>query len=244
MILLQQGQLQRIIAQGAAIIAQPAVRILTRRTHRQRQRLLSARRIAHRFKGDPQLQQRQARTRLLMTTPDFAEGTKGGFLLTGQHQGGIGLSGETAGRRVIAVANGHQSRLLQIAQQTLVTVIHRLSRYAIALLACSHKEIHGIGGQPVLFRPLFVPQRKSAIVTLHMQQSGNTDLYRRTALFITVAGDAQCFELRGVGVKRREQTAGGLFQAAIGIGFQVANIAGEIQRRLTAEHQLSLQRRR
>ena len=111
-ILLQQRQLQRIVAQLAAVIAEPAFRILARRGHRQLQGLVAARRIAHQFQGDAQLQQRQTGTRLVVTTPDLAQRAERRFLLPGQHQRGIGLSGKAAGLGIIAIADGHQPRLL------------------------------------------------------------------------------------------------------------------------------------
>ncbi len=52
---------------------------------------------------------------------------------------------------------------------------------------------------------------------------------------IAIAADPQGFKLGGVGIERREQPAGGLLQAAVRIGFQVAYIARQVQRRLTAE---------
>ena len=106
-----------------------------------------------------------------MTAPDFTQGAERGFLLTRQHQRGVCLGGKAAGLGVIAVAHGHQPRLLQIAQQAFVTFINGVDRYAIALLARADEEVHGVGGQPVLFRPLFIPQRKAAIFQLHLQQA-------------------------------------------------------------------------
>ena len=92
-----------------------------------------------------------------MTAPDFTQGAERRFLLTRQHQRGVCLGGKAAGLGVVAVAHGHQARLLQIAQQALVAFINGVDRYAIALLAGAHEEVHGVGGQPVLFRPLSIP---------------------------------------------------------------------------------------
>ncbi len=52
------------------------------------------------------------------------------------------------------------------------------------------------------------------------------------------------FSCRRAGIQGREQAAGGLLKAAVRIGFQLADIAGEIQRWFTAEQQLALQRLR
>ena len=111
-VLLQQRQLQRIVAQLAAVIAEPAVRLLPRRAQRQLQGFVAARRIAHQFQGHAQLQQRQTGTRLVVTAPDFAQRAERRFLLPCQHQRGVGLSGKTAGLGIIAVADGDQPRLL------------------------------------------------------------------------------------------------------------------------------------
>ncbi|STW79912.1 Uncharacterised protein [Klebsiella michiganensis] len=111
-VLLQQRQLQRIVAQLAAVIAEPAIRVLPRRRQRQLQGFVAARRIAHQFQGHAQLQQRQTGTRLVVTAPDFAQRAERRFLLPGQYQRGVGLSGKAAGLGIIAIADGHQPRLL------------------------------------------------------------------------------------------------------------------------------------
>ena len=157
LILFQQRQLQGVIAQRATVIAQPTILILARGGNRQLQGGVAARRIAHGFQRNAELQQRQAGSRLVVTAPDFTQGAERRFLLTRQHQRGIGLGGKAAGLGVVAVAHGHQAWLLQIAQQALVAFINGVDRYAIALLAGTHEEVHGVGGQPVLFRPLSIP---------------------------------------------------------------------------------------
>ena len=157
LILFQQRQLQRIIAKLAAVITQPAILILARRGNRQLHCLIAARRIPHGFQRNTELQQRQSRTRLFVTAPDFTQGAERRFLLARQHQRGICLSGKAAGLGIVAVAHGHQTRFLQIAQQALVALINRIDRYAIALLTRADEEVHGVGGQPVLFRAGFIP---------------------------------------------------------------------------------------
>ncbi|MNP26734.1 hypothetical protein D3C76_1196020 [compost metagenome] len=77
-----------------------------------------------------------------------------------------------------------------------------------------------------------------------MQQTGDADINGRATFVIGIAFDAKRGQLRGVGIERREQAAGGLFQTAVRIRLQFANIARQIQRRLTAEQQLPLQRGR
>ena len=176
-----------------------------------------------------------------MAIPDFTQRAQRRFLLTCQHQRGIGLHGELAGLSIIAVANGHHSRILQVAQQAVIGVIHRIGRYAVTLLARAHQEVGHVGRQPVLFRTVFIPQRKTTVLTLHLQQARDANINRRTALVIGVALDAKCSQLRRVGVERREQATGGLFQAAIRIRLQFANIARQVKRWFAAQQQLSLQ---
>ena len=71
LILFQQRQLQGVIAKRATVIAQPAILILTRGGNRQLQGGVAARRIAHGFQRNAELQQRQAGSRLVVTAPDF-----------------------------------------------------------------------------------------------------------------------------------------------------------------------------
>lgn len=96
LILFQQRQFQGVVAQRATVIAQPTILILARGGNRQLQGGVAARRIAHSFQRNAELQQRQAGSRLVVTAPDFTQGAERRFLLTRQHQRGIGLSGKAA----------------------------------------------------------------------------------------------------------------------------------------------------
>ena len=240
-VLLQQGEHQRVIAKLAAVIGHPGFAIVARRFERQIQRLLAARGIAHQPERHAQLHQRKAGRRLSVTIPDFTQRAQRRFLLTRQHQGGIGLNGKFTGLSIIAIANGHHARVLQVAQQTAIGVIHRIGRHAIALLARPHQEVGHVGRQPVLFRTVFIPQRKTTVFTLHLQQTGNTDINGGTAFIVRITFDTKRRQLRRVGVERREQAAGGLLQAAIRIGLQFANIARQVERWFAAQQQLPLQ---
>ena len=240
-VLLQQGEHQRVIAKLAAVIGHPGFAVVARRFERQIQRLLAARGIAHQPERHAQLHQRQAGRRLSVTIPDFTQRAQRRFLLTCQHQRGIGLHGELAGLRIVAVANRHHARVLQVAQQPAIGIIHRIGRHAVALLARTDQEVGHVGRQPVLFRTVFIPQREPAVFTLHLQQTGNTDINGGTAFIVRITFDAKRRQLRRVGVERREQAAGGLLQAAIRIGLQFANIARQVERWFAAQQQLPLQ---
>ena len=240
LVLLKQREHQRIITKRTAIIGHPVFAVVTRRFNGQTQRLLAARCVAHQFKRHPQLHQRQPGSGLSVTFPDFTQRTKRGFLLTSQHQRGIGLHRKFTGLGIIAVANGHHARVLQVTQQAAVGVVNRLSRHAVALLACTNQEVSDIGGEPVLLRTVFIPKRETSVITLHLQQTGDPDINGRTALVIRIPFDAKRGQLRRVGVERREQTTGGLLQTAIRVCLQLTNIARQIQRRFPAQQQLSL----
>ncbi len=242
LVLLEKGEHQRVITKRAAVIGHPGFTVVTRRFERQIQRLLAAWGIAHQLKRHTELHQRQTGSRLIVTIPDFTQRTQRCFLLTRQHQRGIGLHGELAGLRIVAVANGHHARVLQIAQQTAIRVIDRVGRHAVTLLACAHQEVSDIGGQPVLFRTVFIPQRETTVITLHLQQTGDADINGGTAFVVRITFDAKRLQLCRVGIERREQAAGGLLKAAIRISLQLADIARQIERWFTAQQQLPLQR--
>ena len=146
LVLFQQGEHQRVIAQLTTVIGHPVFAVVTRRFERQVQCLLAAWGIAHQFERHTQLHQRQPGSSLSVTIPDFAQRTQRCFLLARQHQSGISLYGKFAGLGVVAVANGHHARILQVAQQAAIGVIHGFGRHAVALLACTHQEVSDIGG--------------------------------------------------------------------------------------------------
>ncbi|MNN35116.1 hypothetical protein D3C81_1489560 [compost metagenome] len=162
-------------------------------------------------------------------------------MLAGQHQCRIGLNCKFTRLRIIAVANRHHAGILQIAQKTVVGIVHRLGRYAVTLLTRTDQEIGDVGRQPILFRAIFIPEGKTTVITLHLQQTGDADINSRTAFVIRIAFDAEGSQLRRVGIERREQAACGLFQATVWIGLQFADITRQVQRWFTAEQQLTLQ---
>ena len=243
-IFLQQRQHERVITQRATVIRHPLLRVTARRVQRQRQRLFTAAGIAHIFQRNAQLQKRQARRGLSPAFPDFTQRAKRRFLLTRQHQSRIRLNGKFAGLGIVAIANRHHARVLQIAQQAFISPVNRIGRNAVPLLASAHEEIHRVCGKPVFFRPVVIPQGKTAVITLHLQHSGDPRIDCRTAFFISIARDPQRLQLRRVGIERREQAAGGLLQTTIRISLQLPNIARQVQRRFAAKQQLPLQRYR
>ena len=126
-----------------------------------------------------------------MTLPNFAQCSERRFLLACQHQRGIGLDGEFAGLSILAVANRHHARILQVAQKTAVGIVDDVNRYAVTLLARTYQEIGDVGGEPVLFWTVFIPEGKTAVVTLHLQQTRDADLNGRAALLVAVALNTQ-----------------------------------------------------
>ena len=190
------------------------------------------------------MHQRQTRTHLFTTIPQLAQCTKRCFLLPRQYQACVCLNGKAAGRGVVGITNAHQPRLLQIAQHTVVAFVNRFGRHAVTLLACTHQEVHDVSRQPVLFRAVFIPQAKATVILLHLQQTRNADIHGSAPLVIAIADNTQRFQLLSIGIKLREESAGGLLQTTVWIGFQFTNITRQIQRRFATQQELPLQRGR
>ncbi|MNT64310.1 hypothetical protein D3C72_2022010 [compost metagenome] len=104
---------------------------------------------------------------------------------------------------------------MQIAQQTAVGIIDGINWHAVALLTGTYQEVSNVCGEPILFGTVFIPQGKTTLVALHLQQARNANINGRTTFIVGVSFDAQCCELCCIGIKRREQSAGGLLQTTI-----------------------------
>ncbi|MNZ75708.1 hypothetical protein D3C78_941920 [compost metagenome] len=150
-----------------------------------------------------------------MALPDFTQCPQRGFLLTRQHQRSISLHGKFTRLRIIAVANRHHAGVLQVAQQTAVGIIDGINWHAVALLTGTYQEVSNVCGEPILFGTVFIPQGKTTLVALHLQQARNANINGRTAFIVRISFDAKRGELRCIGIKRREQPAGRLLQTTI-----------------------------
>ncbi|MNS96784.1 hypothetical protein D3C72_1310990 [compost metagenome] len=142
---------------------------------------------------------------------------------------------------VVAVVNLDQVAFLQVTQQSLAGLLQGIGRYGIALLARPQEEVGDISGQPILFLAIRAPQTETAVVALHTQQVLDAHLDLALAHIGRFAGNAKTFERRSIGIQRWVKTTGGLLQATIGVGFQRADLLGEVQRRTAGQRQHGLQ---
>ncbi|MCY1433233.1 hypothetical protein D9M71_492550 [compost metagenome] len=159
------------------------------------------------------------------------------MLGTRQHQGRIRLHGEAAVLGVLAVVDLDQVALLQVTQQALAGLFQGLGRYRVTLLAGTQEEVGDVGGQPEFFLVIRAPQAKAAVVALHAQQVLDAHLDLALAHVGRLTLDTQALERRGIGVQRRIQATGGLFQAAVRVGFEGADLLGQVQRRAARQCQ-------
>src|SRR5690606_9382827 len=110
-----------------------------------------------------------------------------------------------------------------------------------ALLASAQEEVGDIGGEPVLLAAVGTPETEAAVVPLHAEQALDAQLDRLAPLFVRLARKAQALEQRGIGIQRRIQTAGGLFQTTVGVGLERADLLAEVQRRTARQAQARFQ---
>ena len=155
-VLFEQRENQRLIAQRTAIVGEPVVGFASGRKTAD-QRLFGTRFITHFFQRYRQLHQRQTRARIGAPIKQTAQSAQRCLLATRQHQTCVCLHGKAGVFGIFAVIDVDQIALLHVTQQPFIGFFQSLRRHGKSLFASPQEEIGDVRGQPVFLFAISAP---------------------------------------------------------------------------------------
>ncbi|CUI57256.1 Uncharacterised protein [Achromobacter xylosoxidans] len=258
LVLVGQRVRQRVVAHGAAVVAEPVVVVAVGAAgdavfarHGQVERALHAPFVAHQLERGGQLDQGQRRTRaVLVVVEQLAHRRQRRLLVTRQRQGGRGQAGEAAmvfaqhaqpaavqaARLEVALQVGRPgaertAALLHLLQQPLARTVQRGLGDGEALVARILQEAHGVGRQPHVARRRAAPQVVGADGVAHAGQAADGASHLGFALGLGARLEAELLGRFFVDQHPRQGRADGLLGATIGIVEQAFDHAVDVDRR-------------
>ncbi|CUJ06680.1 Uncharacterised protein [Achromobacter dolens] len=258
LVLVGQRIRQRVVAHGAAVIAEPVIvvavgaagdAVLAR--HGQIERALHAPFVAHQLERGGQLDQGQRRTRaVLVVVEQLAHRRQRRLLVARQRQGGRSQAGKPAvvfAQHALAAAvqatglevalqigrpgAERAAALLHLFQQPLARTIQRGLGNGEALVARVLQEAHGVGRQPHVARGRAAPQVVGAHGVAHARQAADGARDLGFTLGLGARLEAELLGRFLVDQDPRQRRADGLLGAAVGVVEQPFDHAVDVDRR-------------